>query len=185
MIPPMITERLLLKPHSAANLAWLNTLFNDADENYFDGDDPPREQPETLEETGRLLERILHRPADADIMDFAIHRKVDDALIGCGMIAHINRYNCRCNLGISMGCDKQNWGKGYGREALQAVIAFCFMELGMNRIEAEIYEFNTRSIRLFEGLGFRREGVKRQYVYKDGVFKDEFIYSLLKEDWQE
>lgn len=96
-------------------------------------------------------------------------------LIGCGDIAHVDSYNQRCDLGITLGYDKQNWGKGYASEALRAAIAFCFNELSMNRIEAEIYEFNLRSIRLFEGLGFTKEGVKRQYVLKDGVYKDEYI----------
>jgi [ribosomal protein S5]-alanine N-acetyltransferase len=177
------TERLTLKPHTPANLEWLNALFNDTDEQYFDGDEPPKEVPETLEETSKLLRRILTRPPDADIIDYAIHRKDDDTLIGCGMIAHINHYNHRCDLGIGMGYDKQNWGKGYAHETLRAIIKYCFNELDLNRIGAEIYEFNMRSIRLFEGLGFHREGVKRQYIFKDGVMKDEFLYSLLKEDW--
>jgi RimJ/RimL family protein N-acetyltransferase len=53
----------------------------------------------------------------------------------------------------------------------------------LNRIGAQIYAFNARSIRLFEGLGFRCEGARRQYVFKDGTFKDEVLYSLLKENW--
>jgi ribosomal-protein-alanine N-acetyltransferase len=177
------TKRLILKPHTADNLKWLNTLFNSESDHYFNGDDPPKDEPETLEETAQLLERILNRPPNANIIDYAIHRLEDNTLIGCGMIAFINRYNRRCSLGISMGYDQQNWGKGYAREALQAVITYCFHDLDMNRIEAEIYDFNERSVRLFEGLGFCREGAKRQYVYKDGVFKDEYIYSLLRQDW--
>jgi RimJ/RimL family protein N-acetyltransferase len=45
-----------------------------------------------------------------------------------------------------------------------------------------------RSIRLFEGLGFRREGAKRQYIWffrisrERGPFKDEVQYSLLREE---
>ena len=178
------TERLILKPHTQENLKWLNTLFNDVDEQYYDGDDPPKETPETLEETDRLLHRILNRPPDANIIDYAIHRKEDDALIGCGMIAHIDQYNRRCDLGIGLGYDKQNWGKGYASETLQAIVAYCFNELSLNRIGAEVYEFNERSIRLFERNGFRREGVFRQYIFKDGVFKDSYSYSLVREDWE-
>lgn len=179
----LTTARLTLKPHTAANLEWLNTLFNDPDEQYFNDDSPPMDAPETLEETRQLLGRILNRPEDSGHIDYAIHRKADDVLIGCGMIAHNDPYNRRCDLGISMGYDKENWGKGYSREALQAVINHCFTELELNRIGVQIYEFNTRSVRLFEGLGFLREGAKRQYVFKDGTFKDEVQYSLLREDW--
>jgi ribosomal-protein-alanine N-acetyltransferase len=179
------TERLILKPHTPNSLVWLNTTFNNPDENYFDSDDPPKERPETLDETGKLLDRILNRPPDADIIDYAIHKKDSGELIGCGMIALINRYNRRCELGIGLGWNKDNWGKGYASETLQAIVAYCFTELGLNRIGAEIYEFNAPSIRLFERNGFRREGVKRQYILKKGVFKDEFLYCLLREDWEQ
>ncbi len=181
----ILTERLVLKPHTQNNLVWLNSTFNNPGEDYFNGDDPPRGHPETLEETQKILDRILNRPPDADIIDYAIHKKESDELIGCGMIALINRYNRRCALGIGLGWNKDNWNKGYASETLQAVIAYCFNELGLNRIGAEIYEFNTRSIRLFERNGFQREGTRRQYVFKDAVFKDEYLYSLLRKDWEE
>ena len=179
------TERLVLRPHTQNSLVWLNTTFNDPGEDYFNGDDPPRESPEPLEVTQKLLDRILNRPHDADIIDYAIHKKDTDELIGCGMIAHINHYNRRCDLGIGLGWNRDNWGKGHASESLQAVIAYCFNELNLNRIGAEIYEFNERSIRLFERNGFRREGVLRQYIFKDGVFKDSYLYSLVREDWKD
>jgi len=180
----ILTDRLVLKPHTQNSLTWLNTTFNNPNEDYFNGDDPPREGPETLEETQKLLDRILNRPTDADIIDFAIHKKDNDELIGCGMIAHLNRYNRRCDLGIGLGWNKANWGKGYASEALQAIIAYCFQELQLNYIGAEIYEFNAPSIRLVERNGFHRDGIKRQYIFKDGVFKDLYLYSLLREDWE-
>ncbi|MBI2332093.1 MAG: GNAT family N-acetyltransferase [Chloroflexi bacterium] len=177
------TQRLVLKPHTSNSLNWLNTICNDPNEDYYNGDDPPKERPETLEETGKLLERILNRPSDADIIDYAIHKKDTDEMIGYGMIALISRYNKRCSLGIGLGWNRENWGQGIASETLQAVISYCFTELDLNRIEAEIYEFNERSIRLFEKQGFHRDGVRRQYIFKDGVFKDEYIYSLLREEW--
>jgi [ribosomal protein S5]-alanine N-acetyltransferase len=177
------TKRLILKPHTQNSLIWLNTTFNNPEEDYFNGDDPPKESPEPLEVTQKLLDRILNRSPDADIIDYAIHKKDTDELIGCGMIAQINHYNRRCDLGIGLGWNKDNWGKGYASEALQAIVAYCFNELNLNRIGAEFYEFNERSIRLFERNGFRREGVFRQYIFKDGVFKDGYLYSLVRGDW--
>ena len=54
----------------------------------------------------------------------------------------------------------------------------------MNRIGVEIYSFNERSIKLFESLGFVREGVIREQVYKKGKFSDEYIYGLLRQEWK-
>lgn len=178
------TERLILKPHTQNSLAWLNATFNDPGEDYFNGDDPPRERPETLEETQKLLDRILNRPSDANIIDYAIHKKDNDEMIGCGMIALINHYDRRCALGIGLDWNRENWGKGYASETLQAIVAYCFTELDLNRIEAEVYQINIPSIELFERNGFQCDGIRHQYIFKDGVFKDEFIYSLLREDWQ-
>ena len=177
------TDRLNLKPHSQNNLTWLNTTFNDPREEYFNDDSPPRKDPETLEETQKLLDRILSRPPDANIIDYAIHKIENDELIGFGMIALIDHYNRRCALGISLGWNTANWGKGYASETLQAVITHCFTNLGLNRIEAEIYEFNNPSIKLFERNGFQRDGIRRQYILKEGIFRDEYLYSLLLKDW--
>ena len=179
----IITERLILKAHTQNNLDWLNATFNDPLEDYYNGDTPPRERPETLSETQKILDLILNRPTDSDIIDYAIHLKDRDELIGYGMIAHIDRYNLRCDLGISLGWNKANWGKGYASETLQAILSYCFRDLKLNRTGAEIYEFNIPSIRLFERNGFRLEGTRRQYIYKDGAFKDELLYSLHREDW--
>jgi RimJ/RimL family protein N-acetyltransferase len=52
------------------------------------------------------------------------------------------------------------------------------------RLGAEIYTFNRRPLALFEQLGFKREGVLRQCVYKKGHFEDEYIYGLVREEWE-
>ena len=43
---------------------------------------------------------------------------------------------------------------------------------GMTRVELEVFASNTRAIRLFEGAGFVREGVKRQARLLDGRADD-------------
>jgi RimJ/RimL family protein N-acetyltransferase len=85
-----------------------------------------------LEEPQRLLDRMLNQPPEADIIDYAIHLKETDDLIGCGMIAHTNRYNRRCMLGIGLGWNTAKWGKSYASKTLQASLPGCSTELGMN-----------------------------------------------------
>ncbi len=178
----LATPRLVLGPHRWENLEKLNNWFNDDELAYYDDDKPKNKAPETLEETRGVLERILKNPDDAKIIHYAIYKRVDGTFIGYGQIAYIDLFNRRCRLGITIG-DKKEWGKGYAKEALSAVIHHCFEELNLNRIGAEVYEYNSRSIKLFEGLGFRREGVIRQSVFKKGEFRDEYVYGLLKEEW--
>jgi|GEM_PF-423952 len=176
------TERLVLKPHTLANVEKMNLWENDTELSYYDDNQPPSRAPDTLEDTRERIEHILQDQPEPAIIHYAIHKKDGDVSIGFGMIAFIDRYNRQCKLGIEIG-EKQEWGKGYAREALRAVIDYCFETLEMNRIGAEIYAINERSIRLFERLGFQREGVVRESVLKQGVFADEYVYGLLKREW--
>jgi RimJ/RimL family protein N-acetyltransferase len=176
------TPRLTLKPHTLADAEKLNAWENDPDLLYYNDDQPEDRTPEGLEETRLYLERITQNGGDGRLIHYAIHLKPGDELIGNGMIGFIDRYNRSCRLGITIG-EKRYWGSGLGKEAMTAVITYCFETLGMNRIGAEVYAFNQRSIRLFESLGFRREGVIRQAVLKNGGFSDEYLFGLLKDEW--
>jgi RimJ/RimL family protein N-acetyltransferase len=174
------TARLHLKPHTIDNLERFHDWQNDPELLFYDDDRPEDAEPEPIEETRSYLERISKQAGpDGTIIHYAIHTLDQDAFIGYGMIALINRYHRNCKLGIVIG-DRNRWGQGYAREALEAVIQYCFDTLHMHRIGAEIYSHNQRSIRLFERLGFQREGALRENVLKRGMYVDELLYGLLE-----
>jgi RimJ/RimL family protein N-acetyltransferase len=175
------TSRLMIRPHTMENLAQMNRWDNDPELLLYNDCQPENRQPDSLEDTRAYRQRIIRQDPPRGMRHFAIHKK-DGSFIGFGMLAFIDPYNRSCKLGITIG-EKSEWGKGYAREALEAVIAYCFEQLNMNRVGSEIYAFNERSIRLFESLGFQREGVVRQAVWKRQAFVDEYIYGLLREEW--
>jgi len=164
-----------------ANAEKLNQWQNDAELSYYDDDGPEHNEPVSLDRTKRYLERISNVSDSDDIIRFAIHSNTE--LIGFCMIAFIDKHNRSCKVGITIG-EKQEWGQGLGREALEAMVAYCFSDLGMNRIGAEIFDFNARSLRLFSGQGFRQEGRIRQAIYKRGQFCDEIVMGLLRNEWE-
>lgn len=180
----LLTPRLLLKEFTLDQVQVVHGWLNDPELAYYDDDEPPAEQPTSLAETEKTLERWINRPESSGIIDLAIHKREEDTAIGFCQIAHIDTYNQRCEIGVVIG-SKPDWGQGYAREAVLALIRYCFVDLNLNRIGAEIYEFNQRSLNLFKSLGFQHEGTKRQYVFKDEQFKDELVFSLLREDWRE
>lgn len=177
----LITSRLVLKPYDMSQTEAMNRWANDPELSYLDDDGPEPVEPVPLERTRAGLRRAVES-ADDSIIRFAIHKREDDAFIGICMIALIDRYNKRCNIGISIG-EKYQWGRGYGREAVRALLEHCFRDLGMNRVGAEIYSHNQRSLRLFAGDGFSEEGRIRQAVWKRGEYVDSVLMGLLREDW--
>lgn len=176
------TDRLMLRIHKTEDTEEMNRWENDAELLYLSDNQPISHPPESLATTKAIIERTMQDDPDATILRYAIDKRETDEFIGYGIIAHIDRYNRQCKLSIVIG-KKQEWGKGFAREALHSVIDHCFTVLDMNRIGAEIYALNERSVRLFERLEFKREGVIRESILKNGAFVDEYIYGLLRREW--
>jgi diamine N-acetyltransferase len=66
--------------------------------------------------------------------------------------------------------------KGYGKEALQLVCKYAFKHLQVHQVYANIGEDNEASIKLFESLNFKRIGVKKDWNFSNGNFKNELLY---------
>jgi RimJ/RimL family protein N-acetyltransferase len=47
-----------------------------------------------------------------------------------------------------------------------------------------VFDFNQRAISCYEKCGFRREGVLRDYWYKNGKFRDTLVMSILASEYQ-
>jgi RimJ/RimL family protein N-acetyltransferase len=90
----------------------------------------------------------------------------------------------RAELGIAIQ-DKSLWGKGLGTETVELVLAYGFVELGLNRIELTTDEGNARAIRCYEKCGFVREALLRAHRWVDGRYENTVVMAVLRRDWQE
>ena len=88
----------------------------------------------------------------------------------------------RAEVGYNMV--RKHWGKGLAAEALREIIRHIFDTTEINRIEAIIRPGNTRSRKLASRVGFQEEGILRDYIFFDGQYWDNVLYSLLKKEWQ-
>jgi len=66
--------------------------------------------------------------------------------------------------------------QGFAKEMLQTLVSRLFLQ-GIVRIEAQICTENTISVRLFESLGFEREGILRKNFLIDGILFDSYMYA--------
>lgn len=79
--------------------------------------------------------------------------------------------------------DKAFFGKGYGTQATQMILAYGFEQLDLHQIDLEVYDFNPRAARVYENVGFMREGVKRDALLWDGTYHDAVVMSMLKPEY--
>lgn len=73
-------------------------------------------------------------------------------------------------------------GKGYGREAMEAIMAYCFDQLKLERLYLDHYTGNPASY-LYLSLGFKYEGVLRKNCRKNGVLYDVHLMSMLRDEY--
>lgn len=115
---------------------------------------------------------------------FAIRLLYSDELIGLVELDDIMWNNRHGWLAIGIGSSAHR-NKGYGREAMLLLLRFAFNELNLNRVQLTVFSYNARAIRLYERLGFRREGIMREYILREGEVYDLYHYGLLAREWRE
>lgn len=116
-----------------------------------------------------------------DDYTFAIDTLDGHYIGGCGL-NNVDWKNRVAVVGIVIG-DKDYWGRGYGSDAMHLLIDFIFNEMNMNKVQLHVYSYNERAIKSYLKCGFVEEGRLRQTQYKRGVYHDEVVMGLLKEEY--
>ena len=103
-------------------------------------------------------------------------------LIGSLAFTNVDWRNRSSEFGIMIG-DKAYWNQGYGTEAVRLLVKHGFNTLNLNRIFLHVFENNPRAIRAYEKVGFVHEGKLRQAEFKDGIYIDILVMSILKDEF--
>jgi RimJ/RimL family protein N-acetyltransferase len=118
---------------------------------------------------------------DENIAPLAI--EADGKYIGfCSLMNLQNRYG-NIELGIMVG-DREYWGRGYGREAVNLLLHYGFHYLDARRIALTTHAKNQRAICCYLACGFVEEGRPRKVVWIEGEYTDLVQMSILREEWQ-
>ncbi len=113
----------------------------------------------------------------------AICEKGNDTIIGYTSVSDLDYRNGSCFWsGIKLSPEKS--GKGYGLQTALLILKYVFDELRMERCIAHGLEEHIIALRLMEKTGFRKEGLMRKYVYKNGEYKNTWLLSILKEEYE-
>lgn len=86
--------------------------------------------------------------------------------------------NRRAGVGILIK-DSINRGKGYGKETLQLLKAYCKIHLDLHQLYCNISEENDKSLKLFKTEGFEIIGLKKDWNFIHGSYKNEYLLQTL------
>lgn len=86
--------------------------------------------------------------------------------------------NKRAGVGVLVK-EPQDRLKGYGREAVELLVDYCFTHLDLHQLYCNISEDNEASMTLFKNQGFKEIGLKKDWNYVNGSFKNEYVFQLI------
>lgn len=96
----------------------------------------------------------------------------------------VNWHNRHAMTALKLGGDMPMRGRGYGTDAIMAVMAFAFYDVGLNRLHGAILADNAPSIAAYVNkCGWSVEGTSRQHVWRHGKFVDLLHVGVLKSDF--
>ena len=85
--------------------------------------------------------------------------------------------------GMMLG-STQNCGQGFGQDTVMAIMRYAFDELGLERLDSDIIEFNIASLKLYIGkCGWIEEGRQRRWHYRQGRFWDRVLVGITRDDY--
>jgi RimJ/RimL family protein N-acetyltransferase len=88
----------------------------------------------------------------------------------------------RAELAITIG-EKDYWARGYGTDAVCAILDFAFDALRLRRVYLITDADNDRAIRCYEKCGFAREGLLRGHRLRDGRPLDMWTMGVMREEY--
>lgn len=103
-------------------------------------------------------------------------------LVGVAGFTSICTLNRRAEFSLYIAPERQR--QGLGKQALSVLLTHGFKNLGLEQIWGEVLHGN-HAIKVFKDLGFKLDGKRRAFYFKDGQTWDAYLISILRSEWDE
>lgn len=135
--------------------------------------------PAHLETLERNYEAMINNPHEEEVAIIT----TKDIFIGVGGLHGINYLARSAELRILIGV-KNLWGCGYGSEATQLLLAWAFEILNLHKVWLGVNASQGNALRVYEKVGFIREGTLRDEVWRNGRYYDAIRMSILADEYR-
>jgi RimJ/RimL family protein N-acetyltransferase len=175
-LPVLATYNVTLREPTAEDLAAIIGILSGSDATRFGIDEQPDET---------AVKRLIERAA-ADRGAGTGFTYVVTTIAGTVGLIQVRQ--------VSPGFQAAEWemtlapsarGTGIFLETARLVGSFVFDVLGAHRIEARVLQHNGRAMGALRKLAAVQEGILRRSIRHGGVYFDQVLWSILKEDWSD
>ncbi len=161
-----------LRPATATDLPFLLELLT--------APEITRHLAHRLDPQQELAAEIERTAADPDAFGLLLIEE-DGCPVGTATFECVNRRSRIASIqGVALSPTAR--GRGSAGRAVTQLCSLLFGELGFHRIQLETLATNEPAMRLFESVGFVREGTRRLAYWRDGRWVDGALYGSVLED---
>ncbi|RFC71036.1 GNAT family protein [Streptomyces sp. AcE210] len=173
--PVLTGEKALLRPFTEADATAMADAIEDPEVIRYTF------EPSTELTVERLRAWYGSRSEQADRLDLAVTDRATGVVVGEVVLYDWNPANRSCTFRTLIG--PRGRGRGLGTEATRLIVGYGFEQVGLHRIQLDVYSHNHRARRVYEKVGFVEEGTRRQSQLRDGAWLDEVVMSILSHEW--
>lgn len=135
-----------------------------------------------LSKTKTFIENAIATEKNKNGYYFYLRDVATNLLIGYIVIKSIDRKIMKCELAYFI--DKDYQGQGIISQAVANTVAYCFEELGMNKVFICTSKTNMSSQKVATKNGFIQEGILREeFKNGEGKLEDIMYFGLIKSDY--
>ena len=123
----------------------------------------------------KIKKYIHHQLKIKNYIEFAI--LMDNKFVGTICLEKIDNANRKASIGYWVAKPYRN--RGIATKAVRLIVKSGFNKLKLKRIYAKVNEDNIQSRGVLEDAGFKKEGILKKSVLKDGKFYNEYYYGII------
>jgi RimJ/RimL family protein N-acetyltransferase len=174
------TDRLILRPFERADFDEVLAYYALPDvQRYLDWKARDKVEAKTAFDAMRKQTRLT-RPGD--VLTLAVVRKSDGKVIGHVALRYTDATAAQGEVRFAVAPVFRR--KGYGAEAVKAVVDLAFDQFRLHRVFARTAGKNDASARLLKSLGMRLEAHYREHALFQGEWDEELHFAVLDREWQ-
>jgi len=130
----------------------------------------------------KWFENLHSQSPPRDIMFGIINKK--NSLIGVCGLTYIDWKNRNAELSIYL--ESKNWqARKETKDSINLLSRYGFGELGLHKLFVEIYSLVKETIKLYQSLDFKKDGILRDSVWRNGKWWDSYIFSKLETEFRD
>ncbi len=173
-------EEIILRPPEPEDFELFFRLASDQ-KTAEQSDDQPYKNQDKNRFNGYFARYLM--PASESYLPFVICDSESEKAVGQIHAGNIEMNHKNCMIGFQILPEYRR--RGYCLDAVETLLDYLYFDMQIERVGAEVYEFNTASLHLLLSCGFKTEGRLRSWLKRFGRRWDKILLSQLRSEWEE